>query len=278
MTLSKTIRRKTALLALLGLTALALLPGPARAQVNPDVRRWQGFSWNAGTHNPPGYQPADSQLLVGRTLPSGFVGSLFLGGAWHTVVARTAADGSVDLTESGVARPLHLVGSATPTGGGTTRLLLHFQTADGATSFVELLGLIPPDPYTVAVPPDPYFEGSFQSRTGFSGRLSLTFEHNPPDDRPAAYTGKLTRGDRTYSFVATVGARANAEGRFAFDLIGVSPDAAAPLVHVTGSFSPSEIAPCVRVIPGSIRGTYESLALLPAVRVADRGTLDVTTL
>ena len=48
MTRTKTIRRKTALLGLLGLTALALLPRPAQAQIDPNLHRWQGFSWNVG--------------------------------------------------------------------------------------------------------------------------------------------------------------------------------------------------------------------------------------
>ncbi len=273
----KTFSRKTALGALLGIAALSLVPKTAHAQFPGNTRCYKGFSWNAVLHNP----PADCQLRIATVQPSGFSGQLLLGGSWHSVMARTAPDGSVDMNETGVARPLHLMGKLTPTGNGVSRVLLSYQGSDGAVNFVELLSTVPPDPYSVAIPPDPYFTGGFHSRTGATGSMSLTFnpspvgEHNPPD----GYTGKLTMGERSYMFVATVSPRQNEDGSFNFDLIAVDPGSDVPSVHVTGKLIPAgiEIAPCVKPT-GHIFASYETLALLPAVRSIDAGTLDISGL
>ena len=259
------------------LLTLSLTGDSAKAQVDPNVRVWHGFSWSPGNVN-----VTDAGLYIWSVNGNTFTGGLSLYGRGRAISGRFATDGTIDLAEINSATPIKLHGAAKATPAGN--FIGMFSVTQGARNLgcVELLRLfqpsiLPPDPY---YPPDPYINGVtfggryFSENTRFVGRLQIAFDpaaHNPPGDHnpPADFTGKIIFGDRSFNFVSTFNDRVALNAYYKFDLVGHASGGIIPCVHVSG-----ELVPAVR--PGDasrLQGRYE--AIDANGRVLDAGSFDI---
>ena len=251
---------KTLALALLLLSALNK---PAPAQIDP-IRLWQGFSWD-----PRIAAPKQAGLNVTPTDGTSFTGRLFLNQTWRTIVGRNASDGSVDIVEIGTPRPLHLLGTVIANGDGTYRMRLNFNADDSSPQVVELLGLLPPGPCRPAAS----YSGRFTRTTGATGPVTLAFD--TPTGDASFVSGKLTQDSQTYSFVATISPRQNADGSYNLALIGVAPTGSTRGATMQDFCLIGLLLPAGPMNQSRLTGAYErSLFFSTRVVPLNQGTLD----
>ena len=274
------VLKAAALTLVLGLCALGMTAGAAKAQIDPLFQAgdsWHGFSWNPGNT-----AMQEARLAVWSAGGGAFQGGLQLFGRGRAVSGRFTMDGSVDIVEINSTAPITLHGHTVRAADGSVSGL--FSMAQGGRNLgparllrlfgavdATVTGAVPPDPY---FPPGPCYVGSILSgATGLATRSTLTF--NPAStassDRPqpSDRTGSLLLGDVSYTFVLSIDGHVLPDGGFKFDMIAHSTGAVVPCIRVSG-----ELLPAVRV--GDTQrfvGSYESVNT--SMEVIDRGTFNV---
>ena len=253
----------------------------AHAANNPFV---PGSPWSGNYASLIGAGAGSVTLTVTQ---NGTTGVLIIGSANTLVIAQITWNGSgwVNIDGIGPYSGFHLSGAVAVLPGGNASVMSNgiylIQNVPGlsddfgkvAMENLQPQGLVSPDPQDANIPSisivPPDFLGTFESRSGFHGEVSLHCDAVPSTRREghslSKLTGLLRYNDMIFNFVMTFAPTPNTDGSFTFDLIGgsVHGSTPVPLTGITGRFYPGALS--------TIRGTYQ--------RIGTRGTaLDLGTL
>ncbi len=243
------------LFAAAAILAASLFGSAVKAQSSgfESGNHWSGFTQSSVTMAVRG----QSSLTIDQSAAGRFTGHLTTGGRVYGVAGSVATDGSVDISGTGI--KMH--GRSEPLGDQNVVTRFNYQmSATNDQGTIELLRLYPPDPCTpVVFPPDPC-RGTFVSRTGVTG--SLVFENGLPSDHapPSDFNGLVRFGNLSYNSVGTMAQRPNADGSYAYALLGQSarPDGGTAFIRIVGLYKPGSITPCIHDA-GFMLGTYIGL-------------------
>jgi hypothetical protein len=144
-------------------------------------------------------------------------------------------------------------GTAVPTLGGAAKLLSagYTTSSDSGSAILQRdqsQGVVVPvaDGNVASLeilPPD--WLGKFVTENGLGGGMRFVVSVPPPTNGLPRYNeiyGTMTLGDLSFATVMTFAPLANTDGSYAFDLIGDTGRAGAPLLSLSGNFFPAQAA------------------------------------
>ena len=262
MKLNTTTTRRSLLQSALGLGLALSLGVRAQAATSPFTPNvpWSGFATSASGS---GWLATSVELTVDSTGTSGFL-KVGADPAVPVTISFDAQTGETLVSGQSVT----IKGVVANVNGAPEILPGPYETnyqINGDIGTVTLIrnnvqGLISPDLVEINIasleifPPD--FLGEFLNNSTISG--TLRFHHDVGTVRVLPrfnkVRGRLALGTTEFAYVMTFAPRPDADGAFAFDLIGDTGRFGAPLLMMRGRYLPG-----TRITPGKIEGPYQLL-------------------